>query len=284
MANSDGTLSAAIIALDCIQFLKKRFPILTQVATDFSKDSVKFNQEVISRVVTPVAAADYNTSTGYVATSTSVTDVPVTINKHKHVSVSFTDQELSSTARNLVQEQVEAAAYSLGRQVSNDLWALVTTSNFGANTAINVANAAAVNRSVVLSARQGLVPAGADIKRQGVVDPASFTALAEDVNLFAKLYNDIQPDYDAGAIAGLGFEKITEFAEMPIGSTPYVRGFFFGKEALVLASRVPADPGMFVGDVPVPALIDKVSDPETGITLQHRYMDNPVLGVLQMHL
>src|SRR5258708_38948329 len=118
MPNTNGTLSAPLIALECLQFLKKRFPILTQVATDFSPDAVKFNQQVISRVVTPVAAQDYSTTNGYVASATTTTDVPVTVNKHKHVSVSFNEQELSGTPRNLISEQAEAAAYSLGRQIS----------------------------------------------------------------------------------------------------------------------------------------------------------------------
>jgi hypothetical protein len=351
MSNSLGTLSAPIVALDCLQILKKRFPILTSVATDFSKDAVKYNQQVISRIVTPVSAADYSTSTGYTASGSTTTDVPVTINKHKHVSISFNDQELSSTARNLIEEQKEAAAYSLGRQISNDLWALVNPVNFSTNTNVNAATASAISRQTLLTGRQNLVLAGASLNRQGIVSAQAFNALAADVNIFAKLYTDADIDFEDGTIQGYaGFKKITEFAEMPTGTTTVVtgnthtsttidgmsstvglvvgnaisgsgvpanatiasivssssitisaattstatgvtltvvtpvHGLLGAKEGLVLATRVPVDPGMFVGDVPVPALIGNVSDEDTGLTIQYRYIYNPTLGTLQMTL
>lgn len=285
MANTLGTLSPIELVLDCIQFLKLKFPILTAVATDFSSDAAKFNQQVISRVVTPISAADYSTTTGYVASGTTVTDVPVTINKHKHVSVSFNEQELSSTPRNLIAEQTEAAAYSLGLQMSNDLWALCTTANFAANTALNVANAAAINRTEVLALRKVLVKAGATNKRYGIVSADVFGTLAADQTVYSKLYDAKTVNYEDGVIEGLaGFNRIVEFSGLPAGSTPYVQGYFGGKEGLLIASRVPADPGIFASGVPIPALIGNVSDAETGLTIQYRYMYNPFLGILQMTL
>jgi hypothetical protein len=289
MANTLGTLSPSELVLDCIQFLKLRFPILTAVATDFSNAAVKYNQQVISRVVTPIAAADYSTTTGYAATATTVTDVPVTINKHKHVSVSFNEQELSGTPRNLIAEQTEAAAYSLGLQMSNDLWALCTAANFATNTPVNVANVAAINRTEVLAIREALVKAGATNQRNAIVSAEVFAGLAADPTVYSTLYGDRQGqtnvDYDLGTIIGLaGFGKIVEFSGMPAGSSPYVRGYFGGKEGLLIASRVPADPGTWVTGVPVPALIGVESDPETGLSIQYRYMYDPFKGFLQMTL
>lgn len=289
MSNTLGTLSPVELVLDCIQFLKLKFPILTAVSTDFSNDSAKFNQQIISRVVTPIAAADYNTSTGYVATGTTVTDVPVTINKHKHVSLAFNEQELSSTPRNLIAEQTEAAAYSLGLQMSTDLWALCTTANFAANTALNVAAAANVNRTQALALRKALVKAGATANRYGIVSADVFAVLAADPTVFSTLYGDnaklAKVDYDGGVITGLaGFSKIVEFSGLPAGSSPYVQGYFGGKEGLLIAARVPADPGMFAAGVPIPALIGNVSDPDSGLTIQYRYMYEPFLGKLQMTL
>lgn len=285
MSNTLGTLSAPIIAMDVIQFLKLKFPILTAVSTDFSQDAVKFNQQVISRVVTPIACDDYSTTTGYVARGTTVTDVPVTINKHKHVSVSFNEQEISGTPRNLIAEQTEAAAYSLGLQMSTDLWALCTASNFAANTPSNVAATANITRTQVLALRKVLVKAGATSKRYGIVSAEAFATLAADQTVYSKLYDAKAVDYEEGVIEGLGgFSRIVEFSGLPAGSTPYVQGYFGGKEGLVIASRVPADPGIFASGVPVPALIGNVSDPETGLSIQYRYMYNPFLGVLQMTL
>jgi hypothetical protein len=285
MANTLGTLSPTELVLDCIQILKLKFPILTAVTTDFSNDAAKYNQQIISRVVTPIAATDYSTTTGYVASGTTTTDVPVTINKHKHVSVSFNEQELSSTPRNLIEEQTEAAAYSLGLQMSNDLWALCTAANFATNTPLNVANAAAVTRQQVVKLRQALVAAGATTARYGIVSADVFAALAGDQTIFSKLYDGKNVDFDAGTIEGLGgFSKIVEFSGLPGGSTPFVKGYFGGKQGLLIAARVPADPGMFVSGVPVPATIGVETDPETGLSVQYRYMYDPWKGVLQMTL
>src|SRR6516225_6247146 len=110
-----GTLSPDVITLDVLQFLKKRFPMLTAVATDFSKESVRLNTHIISRVVTPPAVQSYTQASGYVATNATTTDVSVLINNFRYVTVSFYDDSMASTPRNLVQEQVEAAAYSLGK-------------------------------------------------------------------------------------------------------------------------------------------------------------------------
>ena len=48
--NSLGTLSPDVISLDVLQFLKKRFPLLTQISTDFSQETVRLNTRIISRV------------------------------------------------------------------------------------------------------------------------------------------------------------------------------------------------------------------------------------------
>lgn len=285
MSNTLGTLSPSELVLDCIQFLKLKFPILTAVSTDFSSAAAKWNQAINSRIVTPIAAADYSTSTGYVSSGVTTTDVPVTINKHKHVSISFNEQELSATPRNLIAEQVEAAAYSLGKQMSDDLWALCTAANFATNTALNVAAAANVTRTQVLALRKALVKAGATFNRQGIVTADVFAVLGADQTIFSKLYDDKPVDFQSGVILGLGgFERIVEFSGLPIGTSPYVQGYFGGKEGLVIAARVPADPGMFVSDVPMTAKIGVETDPDTGLSIQYRYMYDPWLGKLQMTL
>lgn len=285
MANTLGTLSPSELVLDCIQILRQRFPILTAVSTDFSNDAAKFNQAINSRIVTPIAAADYSTSVGYAASGVTTTDVPVTINKHKHVSISFNEQELSSTPRNLIQEQTEAAAYSLGLQMSNDLWALCTPANFATNTPLNVANAAAVTRAQVIKIRQALVTAGATLKRVAIVSADVFSGLAGDQTVYSKLYDGKEVNFQDGVILGLaGFDRIVEYAGLPTGLTPFVKGYFGGKEGLLIAARVPADPGMFVSGVPLNAKIGVETDADTGLSIQWRYMYDPWKGTLQMTL
>ena len=152
MANSLGTLSPDVITLDCLDFLKKRFPILTNISTDFSNEPVRLNTHIISRVVTPPAVQSYSQANGYASTTGVTTDVSVAINQFRHVTLSFYDDELSSTPRNLVQEQVEAAAYSLGKDAVDQLLAIASTTNF----THNVVTAANFARTTLTAARATL--------------------------------------------------------------------------------------------------------------------------------
>jgi len=295
MPNQLGTLSPAEVTLEVIAILKKRFPQITAISTDFSSAAVKFNQNVISRVVVPQPAQDYDTVNGYVAESSVTQDVPVTINKHKHVSLAFNDQELSSTVRNLPQEQLEGAAYSLGRQISLDLWGQAVVANFGTPASGNTQNAAVsvtavgnVTRQTLLAIRAALSKAGAGPNRFGLVNADVFAALGADATIVSRFYYNDEPDFMQGVLENLaGFEKIIEYAELPnapTGTGAGNLGWFGTPAGLVFASRVPADPGMFVTDVPVPAKIQNVSDPDTGLTIQYRYMYDPWKGKLQMTL
>jgi hypothetical protein len=290
MPNQLGTLTPAEIVLEVVTMLKKKFPSITAITTDFSSQAVKFNQQVISRVVVPQPAQDYDTTNGYVAESAVTQDVAVTINKHKHVSLAFNDQELSATNRNLPMEQVEGAAYSLGRQIASDLWALATVGNFGTPASGNTQNdpvtvtggATNVNRLTLLNVRRALIAAGAAAPRIGIINADAMVALGDDLqgSINSLNYNQ-EPDFDEGVFYNLvGFEKIVEYPDLPSA----IIGWFGSKAGLVFASRVPADPGIFITDIPVPAEIKNVTDPDTGLTIQYRYMYDPFKGKLQMTL
>src|ERR1700747_260100 len=112
MANTLGTLSPDVIALDVMKFLRKRFPVMTSISTDFSKESVRLNTHIISRVVTVPTVQSYTQANGYLNSAAATVDVPVLINNFRYVALSFFDDELASTPRNLIQEQVESAAYA----------------------------------------------------------------------------------------------------------------------------------------------------------------------------
>jgi hypothetical protein len=285
-ANTLGTLSPTVVTLDVIQYLKKKFPMLTRVATDFSKDAVLLNQNVISRVVTPPPTHDYVApnagGTGYASVDgAATTDVPVTINKHKFVSLSFSATELSSTRRNLVQEQASAAAYALGRQAAIDLWALVTPTAFTQKYAIKAAANAA--RNTVTQLRAILVTAGADTNRFGITNPTVFSALSEDLGVISRFnFGSVDPDFQQGSIQGLaGFEAIDEYAELNAANA--LLGFFGAKESLIFAARVPQDPTTVI-DVPLPGRIEYVTDPDSGLTLMYQYWYDFGGGQLNMVL
>ena len=116
MANTLGTLNGAIIAKRALATLLEEFPFLSKITTDFSDEGALYNQQINVKLPTAVTAGDYNTTTGYVSQDVTQVDVPVTINKHKHVSFGFTDQERSSTNSNLIERFASNAAQARDRE------------------------------------------------------------------------------------------------------------------------------------------------------------------------
>lgn len=283
MANSLGTLSPDVIALDCLAYLKKSFPMLTSVATDFSNEPVRLNTHIISRIVTPPAVQSYTQATGYAAGSGTATDVSVNINNFRHVTLSFYDDELSSTPRNLVAEQTQAAAYSLGKDAVDKLWALTTTSAFSHN----VVTAANTARSTLTGARKVLRKAGAGPNYFGVLNSDAWATLTADsgmINQFNLNITEGNVNFEDGHIQSVaGFRDLYEYADLNTTNTT-VNGFYASKNALVMAARVPSDPAAFVSDIPVNAIIKNVSDPETGLTMQYRFHYDVKGGRLDMIL
>lgn len=283
MANSLGTLSPDVLALDCLDFLKKKFPILTAISTDFSDEPVRLNTHIISRVVTPPPVQSYTQALGYNPSSGVTTDVSVQINQFRYAAISFYDDELSSTPRNLVAEQVEAAAYSLGKDASDQLLVLASTANF----THSVQTAANFTRSTLTAARAALRKAGSNPYYFGVLNSDAWQYLTSDqtiINTFMLSVNEKNVNFEDGHIQGIsGFRDLYEYSDLNITNTT-VNGFFASKNALVMAARVPSDPAAFVADIPVNAIIKNVQDEDTGITLQYRYHYDVQRGRLDMVL
>lgn len=273
VANALGTLSPTIVTQSTIQFLKKKFPALFSIATDFSAQAVLLNQTVTTRVVTPPPVHDFVApnagGTGYVATdAATTTDIPVSITKHKYASLSFSDTEFASTDRDLPGEQKEALAYSLGRQAMFDLCALLTPTNFANQYAI----LAAINASkhTIGQMRKTLMKVGADFSNPfGLINSDVFGALTEDATInslisYGKASSAPEESGGPGNIRGLnGFGSIVEYPELNPANG--LLGYFGAKEGLLMAARVPNIP-----NIQVPGIITNVQDTDSGLTLQWR--------------
>jgi hypothetical protein len=59
MPNSNATVNSPLIAQTALITLLAKFPILSRIATDFSSASVKFNQDIVTHIVTPTVAKDF---------------------------------------------------------------------------------------------------------------------------------------------------------------------------------------------------------------------------------
>lgn len=237
-ANTLGTLTPELIVQQSLDLLKLSFPILRGITTDFSTESVKYGQEVNSRIITVPTVGTYNTSTGYGIANTTTTDVPVTINAHKHITISYHANELGGTVRNLFAEQVEAMNYALGKDLVDALYALFVIATY--TNATTVATASITRITVPVAIASALNARGVPmVGRTLLLNSAAFAKLAEDstiMNLAANQRGDLITEYQLPKIAGL---QPVEAVNLP--ATGNMTGFALSKDAAVIATRLPAD-------------------------------------------
>ena len=263
MSNTNATVNSPLIAQTALMTLLAKFPILGRIATDFSSASVKFNQDIITHIVTPTVAHDFDPATGYVPDDQAQVDVSVKINKHAYAGYSITDVERSTSEIDLNQRYADKVAYALGRKVCDDLMALIVNANF--NNKTDVA-ADAFGRNTVVDVGTKLnkrfIP---DMGRFMFVNSDYYNALQKDEALY-KAY--ITPQAGNVVVSGMlpdvnGFAVI-EYSALPENGERLV-GFAGIREGLIMAARVPDVPAN-TGDT----VIRVVTDPRTGLSVQVR--------------
>jgi hypothetical protein len=277
MANSLGSLTSNLISSIMLEATLKRLAPLRLMTSDFSGEALDFGQAIKVRTATPASVADYNTSTGYVAANATTTDYTVTLDKHKHVTLAFNDQEYTGTKRGLIEEQVRVSAYALADQIIVDTLALVVAATFTNTTEFCLE--ASFDRAQLLKLRSSLNLAGApDTNRLALLTTGAFTALTGDAKIISRDYSDSDNiDMGSGALRNVaGFSGVYEVPSMAVATVR--NGFALHPSALCIATRVPKDPG--IGGANIPGVIENITDPNTGFTLQSRTWYDMKLGTM----
>ena len=263
MSNTNATVNSAIIAQTALTTLLVKFPILERIATDFSSASVKFNQDIVTHIVTPTVARDFDPAVGYVPDDQAQVDVSVKINKHAYAGYAITDVERSTSQIDLNQRYADKVAYALGRKVCDDLLALIVNANF--NNKTDVAQAAFGRNTVVdisTKLNKRFIP---DMGRFMFVNSDYYNALQKDEALY-KAY--ITPQAGNTVVTGMlpdvnGFTVI-EYSALPENGERLV-GFAGIREGLIMAARVPDIP-QNTGDT----VIRVVTDTRSNLSVQVR--------------
>ena len=263
MPNSHATVNSAIIAQTALNTLLARFPLLGQIATDFSSSSVKFNQDIVTHIVTPTVARDFVPATGYVPDDQAQVDVSVKIDKHAYAGYAITDVERSTSEIDLNQRYADKVAYALGRKVCDDLMALIVNANFSNKTEIAIAN---FSRNTVVDIGTKLnkrfIP---DMGRFMFVNSDYYNALQKDEALYKAFINPAASGVvTSGVIPDVNGFTVIEYAALPENSERLV-GFAGIREGLIMAARVPDVPAN-TGDT----MIRVVTDQRTGLSVQVR--------------
>lgn len=273
-ANSIGTTAGSLVLQESLDLLVEKFPLLTLISRDFSDASIKANQAVYTRIITPPTINDYSTSTGYAFTpGATTTDVSITIDKHKFVAVEFRVDELAGTNRDLFGEQSEGMQYTLGSQIYSDLLALITAGNFTAKSTVAVADFgrnACVDLDKDMSTNK--VPRS---QRQLLLNPSYYAKLSQDLTVVAALYNSAHGNaITTGELPDVSGFRVHQVVSLP--TTGNLTGFALTPAALAIAARVPNDYTQVFGAQG--AQVQTVTQPESGLSAMYVGLTDHALG------
>ena len=278
-----GTIAGTLVTQRTLELLKFVFPSLVRFTTDFSDQPATYNQVIMTRIVTIPTVVTYSTATGWADVVAATTDVPVTINNHKGVPITFGENLLASTMRKLFDEFAEASAYALAKALVDSLYLNMTDANFTNNT---ISASTAFNRAAVVDIGTALTLRGVPLglgNRTMLLWPAAFGNLEKDASIIQFGTNVPQPNVitegtQPDATLPLRVESFTIYTapNMPSNNANLV-GFAGSKSALVIATRTPNDytsvlPGASFGNVQM------VTDPDIGITVMQVQYVNHTLG------
>lgn len=236
------TLSASIILADVLDAFKVRFPMFRNMTTDFSSAGADLSQSVIARIRSLPTVRDYDATNGYQANAANandlVTDVPVTINRHKHVPVKVDYIDSISTRRDIYSEVIADLAYSLGKEAFDYILSLVVDANFSQFSEFALADS---DKDMLDNVTKDMNGVGArPDRRVGIVNSDVYNYLEADARIASGDYHGQKRLGNAyGQLSNVaGFQTIYEYPSLPANSED-LTAFFFTPEALIFASRIP---------------------------------------------
>ena len=205
----------------------------------------------------------------YTANSDStVTTIPVTLNKHKFKTVHVTAREASETAMDLLDTLVATAAQQLAQDVLLDVLTVVTAANFG-TPGIPALAATSFDYKKVLSLREacGAVKMPAS-PRSLVLDAGYYTnLLADDVVAKSFNLNLSAPGVTEALIRRLAGFDLHETVVIPADHAEKLVGFAVHPSAVAVAMR-------YLTPVAEYQQAGAVTDPQTGMTFGYlRFTD-----------
>jgi len=269
------TKSTSEIIADVLASFKVQFPLISRMSTNFSKETAKLNQTVIGRIRNLPTARDYDSSTGYKANAADqndlVTDIPVLLDKHRHVPVNVSNLNALQTtgARDLYDEAVADLAYVLGKDMADSVLAKVSADTLSFSESVTDPEDA--DRATLGAITKKLNQNGAAARgRIGLVDSDIALALDSDPRITNREEHGQRREGDGYArfTNVAGFAEIAEYPDLATVS-PGTRGVFCDPRAMVIATRVPFDVEAVREQAGIPAIgrMQPVTDPETGLTM-----------------
>ena len=248
-------------------FMSNLLPV-TAFSTDFSPmPADKLDTVRVPLVGAPSTSSDFSGDYSANADST-VTVVPVTLNRHKYKTVHVTAKESAETAMTVLETLVEAAAQQLAQDVLVDIFSCITTANFGA-PGIAALAATAFDYKKVLSLREACGNARMPPNpRSLVLDAGYYTnMLADDIVAKSFNLNLNAPAVTEGMVKRIAGFNLHETTLIPSDHAEKLVGFAAHSSAVAVAMR-------YLQPVADYQQSGAVTDPVTGMTFGYlRFTD-----------
>ncbi|MCX8497519.1 MAG: hypothetical protein ORN51_15165 [Akkermansiaceae bacterium] len=249
-------------------FMSNLLPV-TAFSTDFSPmPADKLDTVRVPLVGAPSTSSDFTGDYAANADST-VTVVPVTLNRHKYKTVHVTARESAESSLNALEALVEAAAQQLAQDVLVDIFGCITLANFGA-PGITALAATAFDYKKVLSLRDACgIAKMPPNPRSLILDSGYYTnMLADDVVAKSFNLNLNAPAVTEGMVKRIAGFNLHETTLIPSDHAEKLVGFAAHSSAVAVAMR-------YLQPVADYQQAGAVTDPTTGMTFGYlRFTDS----------
>jgi hypothetical protein len=248
-------------------FMSNLLPV-TAFSTDFSPmPADKLDTVRVPLVGAPSESSDFAGDYSANADST-VTVVPVTLNRHKYKTVHVTARESAETSLTVLETLVEAAAQQLAQDVLVDIFSCITAANFG-TPGIAALAATSFDYKKVLNLRETCGNAKMPPNpRSLVLDAGYYTnMLADDVVAKSFNLNLNAPAVTEGMVKRIAGFNLHETTLIPSDHAEKLVGFAAHSSAVAVAMR-------YLQPVADYQQAGAVTDPATGMTFGYlRFTD-----------
>ena len=217
MPNTITNVKDIKVAQNALQPFMAGLMPLRAFSTNFSPEPAdKLDTVRVPVVGAPSASSEFAGSYTANADST-VSVIPVQLNKHKFKTVHVTAREASETALNVLETLVSSAVKQLATDVLQDIFSAITADPYGA-PAIDPILAANFNYKKVLAVREACSTAKMPVTdRSLVLDGAYFTQLlGDDIVAKSFMLPIAQPGVVEAQIRRLGGFDIFETVILPV--------------------------------------------------------------------
>lgn len=253
------TLTVSEILSDVLDAFKTRVPMLNFFATDMSADQVKYGQQVIAHIPTLPTVYTHSASNGYSENAQNardlLTDVPITIDQWKHVTIKLLHDDVNEDRSKNYLKTISNAGYVLGKTVVDFALGKALETNFSQQSVELTDDTDLETLNDIRSDMNG-VDAGSP--RYGLVNTATINALNTDPRIASGEYHGQRINGDPfGRLVNIaGFSEIAEYPDLPDNSEN-LAGFFFDSRAIAIATRLPNDSVDLASQMGIPTPIRK---------------------------